>query len=334
MPTSEDKIHKPISCCIVPSIECFFKCKMCHLWKSRPEPDKINPEEWQNFIDSLSGLLDDRKELIFSGGEPLLNKDITALISYANKKGLRTVLSTNAFLIDGKKAEELVAAGLKEIYISLDSFNEKTHDFLRGVEGSHKKATDAIGHLNKYRSDLKVNVITVLSGCNLHEISGHVKKLSGEGMVGGVYFQAIAQPFYTEFEEYWQQKEEYSFLWPQDLKAVHDALDILIEFKSRNYPIINQLQHLEKFRSYFENPNLFVTKSRCYLGDYSININPNGNIFLCGSLGPVGNIRKDDINRLWFSDRAQEKREQMYKCAKNCHNMVNCFFLDKEERPA
>jgi len=330
-----DKAHidnkHPVSCCIVPSIECFLKCKMCYLWKSRPEPDRIRLNEWESFIDSLDTTLSDRRELIFSGGEPLLNQDMAHLIDYGDKRGLKTTLSTNAFLIDEDRAKQMIEAGLKEIYISLDSFNEETHDFLRGVEGSHKKAIDAIDYLSRYRCGLKINIITVISQCNLHEITKLVKEMRAGKKIDGIYLQAVSQPFYTPFDEYWYKKEEYNFLWPADSSGVNIIIDELINLKRQNYPIINHVRHLEKFKSYFSNPDTYATKSRCYLGDYTININPAGDVFLCCFMDPIGNIRKDNINEIWFSEKAQQKRKEMYQCRRNCHNMVNCFFMEKEE---
>lgn len=304
---------------------------MCYLWKSRPEPDRIRLNEWESFIDSLDTALSDRRELIFSGGEPLLNQDIAHLINYGDKRGLKATLSTNAFLIDEDMAKQMIEAGLKEIYISLDSFNEETHDFLRGVDGSHKKAMNAIDYLNKYRRKLKINIITVISQCNLLEIVKLAKEMCAENKIDGIYFQAISQPFYTPFDEYWYKKKEYSFLWPADPKTVSLVIDELISLKKQNCSIINHVRHLEKFKSYFDSPDTYVTKSRCYLGNYTINVNPAGDIFLCCFMDPVGSIRKDNINELWFSEKAQQRREEMYQCRRNCHNMVNCFFMEKEE---
>lgn len=308
-----------------------LRCKMCYLWKTEPELSKIPSDEWKIFIDSLDDMLEDRRELILSGGEPLLNQDVPGLIKRGNDKGFRTVLSTNAVLIDEEKAIQLIEAGLKEIYISLDSFNEKTHDYLRGIDGSHKKTMNAIEYLNKYKRDLKINIITVISGYNLHDIIGLVKKVSADNKIDGMYFQAIAQPFCTPTDEYWYKKDEYSFLWPRDSESVQSVINELIDFKKQNHRIINHAQHLEKFKVYFDNPNTYVTKAKCYTGDYTMNVNPAGDVFLCCYMPPIGNIRKDRIREIWFSDLAKQRRSEMYQCERNCHNMVNCFFMENEE---
>jgi MoaA/NifB/PqqE/SkfB family radical SAM enzyme len=322
---------KPISCCISPSTECLLRCKMCYLWKAEPEAKKISADEWKYFIDSLDEILEDRRELILSGGEPLLNEDIPDFIKQGSDKGFRTVLSTNAVLINEEKARQLIDCDLKEIYISLDSLNENTHDYLRGIKGTHKKTIDAIGYLNKYKHDLKINIITVISRYNLLDIPELVKKICADNKIGGIYFQAISQPFCTPTDEYWYKKDEYRFLWPEDLESVRSLIEELIDLKKRDYRIINQIQHLEKFKLYFEDPNTYVTKAKCYMGDYTMNVNPAGDIFLCCYMLPIGNIRKNKISELWFSDLAEQRRNQMRECRRNCHNMVNCFFMESKE---
>jgi hypothetical protein len=105
----------------------------------------------------------------------------------------------------------------------------------------------------------------------------------------------------------------------------------LIKLKNDGYPIHNFPLQIEIFKTYFENPAKRARKAACYLGDYVININPIGDISLCCFMGPIGNIRKDDIGKLWYSELAIQKRAKMHDCDINCNNMVNCFFKEDEE---
>ena len=85
-------------------------------------------------------LLDDLAEfkvpaVLFSGGEPLVRKDIFELVSYAVDKGLRPTLSTNGTLIDKKTARKIKQAGFTYVGVSLDGIGE-VNDCFRGKKGA------------------------------------------------------------------------------------------------------------------------------------------------------------------------------------------------------
>ncbi|WP_242959758.1 GTP 3',8-cyclase MoaA [Clostridium paraputrificum] len=64
------------------------------------------------------------KKIRFTGGEPLLRKNIVELVSKAKEKEIgKIALTTNGVLLP-KYLDELINAGLNEINISLDSLNE------------------------------------------------------------------------------------------------------------------------------------------------------------------------------------------------------------------
>lgn len=304
---------------------------MCEMWRSNDDPYQVSTEEWKNFIISLESLLDGPRELVFSGGEPLLRKDIFELIKFGTEKGFKTLMPTNGYLIDEDIAKRIRDSGLKETFIALDSINDKTHDFLRGVDGSHKRVMRAIESLHRYCPELRIGIITVISGVNYNEVIELVKWIKKTEFLSGVYCQVIAKPFFVPLEDSWYKEGKYSFLWPKDIVKMHSVLDELIRLRKDGYPIHNFPLQLEIFKAYFENPAQRARKSRCYLGDYVININPSGDISLCCFMEPIGNIKKDGINRLWYSEKANLARAQIYNCNINCHNMVNCFFKEEEE---
>jgi MoaA/NifB/PqqE/SkfB family radical SAM enzyme len=301
------------------------------MWKANDEPNEVSTEEWKHFITTLEGMLDNQQELVFSGGEPLLRKDIFDLIQFGTEKGFKTLMPSNGYMIDEHVAKCLADAGLREIFISLDSTNPKTHDFLRGVEGAHERVMRAFDNLHKHCPELRIGIICVISGINYCEIIDLVKWVKKTQFLSGVYFQAIAKPFFVPLDDNWHKNSQYEFLWPKDITAIHSVLDNLIKLRKEDYPIHNFPLQLEIFKTYFENPSKRARKATCYLGDYVININPPGDISLCCFMEPIGNIKKDDIHKLWYSELASQIRAKMHNCDINCNNMVNCFFKEEEE---
>ncbi len=304
---------------------------MCEMWKSKDDPYQVTTKEWKNFISSLENVLDGPRELVFSGGEPLLRKDIFELIKFGSDRGFKTLMPSNGYLIDEDMAKRIADSRLKEMFISLDSLDEKTHDFLRGVEGAHKRAMNAFDNLHRFCPELRTGIIAVISGANYKGMPALVRWVEDNGFLSGIYCQVIAKPFFVPLNDDWHKEEAYGYLWPKDTVDVHSILDELIELRKSGYPLHNFPLQLEIYKAYFENPARRARKSTCYLGDYVINTDPSGNISLCCFMEPIGNIKKNNINELWYSEKATQARAKMHACDINCNNMVNCFFKEEEE---
>ena len=77
---------------------CNLRCQHCYIdAEDRKFKDELTTEEAQRFIEDLAEM--GVPVLLFSGGEPLLRKDLFELGRQAADLGLRPVLSTNGTLI-------------------------------------------------------------------------------------------------------------------------------------------------------------------------------------------------------------------------------------------
>ena len=81
--------------------------------------------------------------VLFSGGEPLMRRDLPELIAYAGRLGLRAVVSSNGTLLDGDMARRLKEAFATYVGISVDG-RPGVHDRFRGVQGAFNRALAGI----------------------------------------------------------------------------------------------------------------------------------------------------------------------------------------------
>jgi len=87
------------------------------------------------------------KEVVLSGGEPLLHHDISALLAEVRAAGGRSVsLTTNGTLLAAKHLELIASLGFDRfmLSISLDSLDPAEHDGFRGRGGAFEAAVRAI----------------------------------------------------------------------------------------------------------------------------------------------------------------------------------------------
>ncbi len=147
---------------------CNLKCIHCYAHALEEEgTDDISTAAAKNIIDDLAAY--GAPVMLFSGGEPLVRKDLTELASYATGKGMRAVISTNGTLISKEKAKELKEVGLSYVGISLDGM-EEVHDHFRGVKGSFRKALEGIA--NCQAEGLKVGVRFTINKRNVQDVKG------------------------------------------------------------------------------------------------------------------------------------------------------------------
>lgn len=314
----------PIFCDIGITESCLFRCKMCKSWQSPKNHNELSIDEWKNFIRSLEEFNSHEIKLHFAGGEPLLKEGICDIIRFAKTKGFITVMVSNGFLIDDIMADEIASSGLDVLSLSLDSLDAKTHDFLRGQQGSFSRLMRAIDLLGKKRAK-GISILSVISGKNIDQIAGLVEWANSNDALSSIYLQAIGHPIACPKDDFWYENAEFAFLWPNDKTQVQKTIDQLIYYKMQGYKISNSAQQLETFRKYFLNPQDVRSASVCSQGDYVVSVRPSGDVFLCGTMAPIGNIRAARIAQIWNSPEAASVRKRIHQCRENCLVALNCF---------
>jgi MoaA/NifB/PqqE/SkfB family radical SAM enzyme len=251
------------------------------------------------------------------------------LIKYASDLGSGTVLASNAYLIDEDMAKRIADSGLKEICISLDSFNEDTHDYLRGVKGSYKRVIRAIDYLGKYAKNVQIKINTVISAINLEGMIDLAAWVIEDPRIVSVNFLAVTQPFDTRSEDNWYEKDEYSFLWPKYPEKADQIMDGLIKLKEGNVnKIFNPSSQFKVYKAYFRDPKHYFKQTGCHIYKRVLNVSSNGEMSVCFFMDPIGNIKQEniDMEKLWNSESAYQVRDTVKKCTRNCHLRVNCYF--------
>ena len=117
---------------------CNLKCIHCYTDSDAVKyPDELTTDQCKSVLDDLAKF--GVPAVLFSGGEPLVRKDLFELATYARDAGLHVVLSTNGTLITPEIARRFVELKFAYIGLSLDSAIPEIHDKFRGMEGAFHK---------------------------------------------------------------------------------------------------------------------------------------------------------------------------------------------------
>jgi pyrroloquinoline quinone biosynthesis protein E len=118
--------------------------------------DELTTAEWQRVLAEAQqlGVL----QCHLSGGEPLLRRDLVEIVKSASELGLYTNLVTSAIGFSRRRAEELRAAGLDHVQISIQADEPVVSDRIAGIPSFERKI-EAARVVKELGWPLTVNVV-------------------------------------------------------------------------------------------------------------------------------------------------------------------------------
>ena len=130
---------------------------MCPFWKRTSK--NLTLEQEKTILERVydSGAVG----IAFEGGEPLLRNDLVDILAFSRSLPLHTSIITNGTLLESR-IDEIAPYINGVVYVSLDGL-EKTHDGIRGVGGSFKKAVRGI---SAAKEKVSVTINTTIMGEN------------------------------------------------------------------------------------------------------------------------------------------------------------------------
>lgn len=125
----------PALCNVAVTNSCNATCDFCNFANGKVERENLR---WINAdqFDAALRILYDRgiRYISFFGGEPLLHPRLSDMIAMSVAKGMGPALITNGWLLSSK-LDQLASAGLKTVYVSIDSPLMSQHEANRGLNG-------------------------------------------------------------------------------------------------------------------------------------------------------------------------------------------------------
>lgn len=313
---------------------CNLKCIHCY---ERSEPGvpvkgELSTEEAMRGIDVLSraGVV----ILAFSGGEPTVRPDILKLIEYAHGKGIYVAMATNALAFASRdKVKEFKRAGLQFVQISLDGVNPETHDRFRGVPGAFEKTVKGIE--NCVAEDLFVEVAATATKHNYKEIPELIDFVDRLGADWFMLYNFVPTGRGREIVE--------SDLTPEDREELLVACWNMLKTRRINVlstapyfariaQEVEEAAKAEVVPTHFYNPKLTGQLKRladfiggCGAGRFYVSIEPNGDIYPCvffphEEAVKIGNILKDDFEKLWREHELLKILRDKDLLAENCRS--------------
>lgn len=273
--------------------KCNSKCIYCPVWKS----DKVGPSfiEYKKILNDAITL--NVRQVVLSGGEPLLKNNLEEYIEYSQEKSLYTILVTNGILLSKSRLNSLISAGVSEIQVSIDSLNSAIYKKIRGID--IENVLGALNYLVKIRAktNLKVVINCVLNPYNIDSVMDLVSFSENSG------FNFQVQPIH------YYGSNQFVRLNGCDQDIIQ-IIQKLINSKEEGYKIQNSVEYLTGIPLFY-NEKLLPNNYSCRLAESTIVVDADLNLLGCWQLTPIENLLKQSLVELWYGEKMNKIRKKM-----------------------
>lgn len=283
---------------VIVTYRCNAKCYMCNTWKyPTQKEEELSPKT----LEKLPAL----DFCNITGGEPFLRADIEDIVEVLKKKSKRVVISTNGFFTERilKLAENHKEVGIR---ISIEGL-QAANDELRGIKNGFDRGLRTL--LKLHRMGIKdigfgitVSDMNAIDMAELYQLAKAMNVEFASAVVHNSYY-------FHKFDNDITKKQEVA-------AQIGELIDDLLKTKRvKNW-----------FRAYFNYGLInYISGNKrllpCEAGTENFFVTPSGYIAPCNGSDEawvMGNLNDQAWDEIWTSKKADEMRERVKNCQKNC----------------
>ena len=249
----------PLVVSMVVTNRCNYSCDYCDRWDGRGR--RLTTAEIMSMLDEMASM--GTRRIIFTGGEPLIRKDMLDIVRRARTLGMKVNLNSNGKLIPRFMEQLRILSGLT---ISIDG-DRVVHDAIRG-EGAFDAALDAVRAAREY-PDIKVRLCAVISGQSIGAEDALLDVARREGVE--VFFQPAEQIQLGG-------SDDNPLVAP--VARYRETIDHLIRERQNGAPIANSVSALKYLRAWPDGPALPCAGAKLFC-----RVDHEGRVMICGRMG-------------------------------------------------
>lgn len=288
-----DKAFRPVYAVWELTLACDLSCRHCGSRAGKARPDELTTAEALDLVRQMHEL--GVKEIALIGGEAYLHDGWTDVIREMRSLGIESTMVTGGRGLTIERARAGAEAGLQSVAVSIDG-DAETHDRLRGVDGSHASAVQALQNCRAAGMQVALNTqVNRLSAPHLREIFDLLIRVGGHG-----WQLQLTVPVGRAADEPEVVLQPYDLLtvYPilAELKQKCDAAKVIM-LAGNNIGYFGPYEHI--LRSYCRSGY----RRSCSAGLTTLGIESNGDVKGCPSLPTDkwvgGNVRDEKLARIW-----------------------------------
>ncbi|MFF2145455.1 StsB family radical SAM/SPASM domain sactipeptide maturase [Kitasatospora sp. NPDC058190] len=286
---------------------CNLRCPYCYASSEKCLPGELDTAESLDLVSQIADL--GARTLVFTGGEPMLRKDLFQVVEHANRSGLKSNIITNATMIRTAATAQRFAELFDAVTVSLDGGTAETHDRTRG-KGAFARTHKAIRLLNDAGVAPAINHI--VTSDNIDELEDFASFLDG------IEIHSIRLMNHNDLGR--GVGDDYDFGWQDHLR---------VQQLVWTSPVAGKLLP--------DGPRPVTpcsVKGNCGMGGNEIYINSLGDVYPCklvtGKEQHAGNVRRQRLSEVFASPVLSAMRRstvfggEFHADCEKCYIKANC----------
>lgn len=279
----ELQVNNKMTCCLTTS--CNLRCPHCYMSAGIKNKKELECSEWKRVLTEFHN--NGGIKVTFTGGEPLMNKDFSDIIKHAYNLGISISVLSNGILWNDDKIKEL-SPFIDEIQISVDGFDEKTNEELRGINNFNKAVDTAIKFSN-------FGVLTYIATTfTLETLRNDI----------GSKYKKFVEDIGNKVDNKIVFKLTHKMLKGREVDYTKKEND---EYIKKTTDIQNEIDKYSKYNTFINNHEPNIVINNCGFG--GVEVWSNGEVYFCNrqsDLESYGNVREKPIK--YFIDKGEELR--------------------------
>jgi len=277
---------------------CNCRCVMCDIWKTK-ETRSMRPSDLEPHIESIRRL--GVRWVVFSGGEPLLNREWPQLCSLLHREQIRLTLLTTGLLL--RKCAAQVAESFDDVIVSLDG-PEKIHNAIRRIDNAFRLLQSGAAAIRQERPSFAITARTTVQKANhahLRETLASAKQLN----LNGISFLAadLTSEAFNRPQGWSSDRQSEVALSAEEVNVLDAEIESLIAEHADDISsgfIAESPKKLRRIVAHFRaHLGLGHSESpRCNAPWSSAVIETDGTVRPCFFHGPIGNIHRAQLDEI------------------------------------
>lgn len=265
---------------------CNLRCPYCYASSEKALPGELTHEQSLKLMDEIAAC--GATTVIFTGGEPMLRKDLFDVVRYARSLGLRTNIITNGTLVRNIEIAQTMSEIFDFVTMSIDGGTAEQHEATRG-KGTFAKTMKALELLNEVGVEPVINHVVSADNVDLLEDVAEIGAKYRVKQIRMMQHSDLGRAKDDDLQFGWRDyMKTHDFMWTHP-SAKHMASD----------------HTLAKLKP-------CSIKGNCGMGGNEIYINSLGNVYPCKLVTGIGelagNVKNTSLMEIFGSPVLKEMR--------------------------
>jgi Fe-coproporphyrin III synthase len=292
--------------------QCNCRCVMCDIWK-RKTGLAFRASDLDRHRESIRKL--GVKQVVLTGGEPLMNRELDAICQFFRELGVRiTLLTTGRLLFQRAKT---VATSIDDVIISIDGPAD-IHDRIRRVPGIFASIQKGVTAVRDHRPEMPVSCRTTVQKLNHASLRSTVDAAKSLRLNSISFLPAdITSGAFNRRDGWTEERQSEVALTHEELRSLEDEIETLIttyEEDIRTGFIVENGTKLrriaDRFREYLY--RLPPKAPRCNAPWVSAVVDVDGSVRPCFFHPVVSNVKQLTLQEAVNSETALSFRSTLH----------------------